>query len=683
MPTARFAPALRCLFALLTSLPAAATAAGAPSPALDLAAVTEAWRRPDEVAFSPDGRAVAFTVWRHVLAEESSAIRGEVWSAAADGSRATPLTAPAFDAWTPRWSPDGGSVAFLSPADGIDQIWLVSTAGGEPRRLSATSASVRDFRWLPDGRGLVYVAGGSPSAARRESERRRDDARVVDADLDDARLWRLDLPPAGAAPAAGVPLTPPDRHVVVDIGLSFGSMLRGFDVSPDGRRVVFTHMPSPRVSDWKRTDLSIVDVASGEIRALAATARAEGAPHFSPDGRQVLFSASDDPPTFSFAARLCVVSAGGGTPRPLAVTPDERPTPVGWSADGREVYFTETRGTLIRLSALPVDGGAPHELDAGDRLLSSVALDPARATFGFVAERVDEAPQVWTAPVRPFAPRPVTRFDPPLPADALGRTEVVRWAAADGVEIEGLLTYPLGYRPGRRYPLLLVVHGGPTWYFLQDYLALPDVYPLAAFAARGFAVLRPNPRGSSGRGREFRFATREDWGGKDYGDLMAGVDHLIALGVADPARLGVMGWSYGGYMTDWIVSQTGRFRAASSGAGISNLTSFAGTSDILDFLPDYFGGSPWQRPELYLARSPLFHLAGATTPTLIQHGDQDRRVPLEQSEQLYRALRRLGVETELVIYPRQPHGLEEPKLILDAARRNLEWFELHLASGAQ
>jgi dipeptidyl aminopeptidase/acylaminoacyl peptidase len=661
-------------------LPLAPALAAAPE-ALDIAAGYAAFRRPAEIAFSPAGDAVAFTVWRAVTAETESESRGALHVAGLDGSGDRALTPPGLAARGPRWSPDGLSLAFRSDDSGNDQVWLVAADGGEPRRLTDAAAPVRAFRWLPDGRSLLYVAGSGPSAARLAADRTHDDARVFDAEIDNWRLWRLELADAAAAPHAGVALTPPTLHVVADIELSFGFMLSGFDVAPDGRSVVFTHLPTARVNDWPRADLSRLDLASGEIRPLAVSSRTEGAPRFSPDGREIAFVASDDAPNFSFAGRVHVVAAAGGVARPLALTADERPQLVGWSADGRELYVAEARGTVHRLSALPVDGGAPRDLDDGGRVLWHPTLDPARRTVAFVGERPDEAPQVFATPLANWAPRQLSRLPAPLPRQALARTELVLWPGA-GFEIEGLLTYPLGYEPGRRYPLLLVIHGGPTWQFLADYLATPDAYPLAAFAASGFAVLRANPRGSSGRGRDFRYAVRGDWGGEDFRDLMAGVDHVVALGVADPERLGVMGWSYGGFMTNWIVSQTSRFKAASSGAGIANFTSFTGTSDILDFLPDYFGGPPWQQPEIFLARSPLFQIAGATTPTLLQHGEIDRRVPLGQSHEFHQALKRLGVETELVIYPRQEHGIDEPKLLLDAARRNLDWFTRHLLTNS-
>jgi dipeptidyl aminopeptidase/acylaminoacyl peptidase len=204
------------------------------------------------------------------------------------------------------------------------------------------------------------------------------------------------------------------------------------------------------------------------------------------------------------------------------------------------------------------------------------------------------------------------------------------------------------------------------------------LYPVATFAARGYAVLRGNPRGSSGYGKEFRFANQKDWGGGDYQDLMRGVDRVIEMGVADPERLGVMGWSYGGYMTSWILTQTKRFKAASVGAGVTNLMSFTGTADIPGFLPDYFGAQPWDNPDTYRDHSAMFNVKGVTTPTLIQHPEADVRVPISQGYELYNALRAQGVETRMLVLPRQPHGLSEPKMQLKVMETNLEWFGKHL-----
>jgi dipeptidyl aminopeptidase/acylaminoacyl peptidase len=260
----------------------------------------------------------------------------------------------------------------------------------------------------------------------------------------------------------------------------------------------------------------------------------------------------------------------------------------------------------------------------------------------------------------------------------LGRTEVVTWSAPDGRTIEGLLTYPVAYAAGSRVPLLVVVHGGPAGVFQRSFTGTPGPYLVAAFAGRGYAVLRANVRGSSGYGREFRYANYRDWGGGDYRDIISGVDTLVGRGIADRDRLGIMGWSYGGFMTSWVITQTKRFRAASVGAGVTNLMSFTGTADIPSFLPDYFGGEPWDKPDAYRAHSAMFQVKGVSTPTLIQHGEKDERVPIAQGYELYNALKRQGCTVKMVVYPRTPHGPQEPKLLQDIMVRNLQWMDQYV-----
>jgi len=251
------------------------------------------------------------------------------------------------------------------------------------------------------------------------------------------------------------------------------------------------------------------------------------------------------------------------------------------------------------------------------------------------------------------------------------------------VAIEGLLAYPAQYESGKRYPLVLMLHGGPAGVFKEGFSASPDVYPVAAFAARGYAVLRPNPRGSAGYGKAFRVANAKDWGGMDFKDVMSGVDHVIRIGLADPDRLGVMGWSYGGYLTAWTITQTQRFKAASVGAGVVDLTSNSGTTDIPGWSPQNLGAEHWQDPSLYRARSPISHVAAVSTPTMILHGESDIRVPISQGHEFYSALKRRGIPAVMVTYPRMPHGPEEPKQLLDIMTRDLDWFDRYLRVGGQ
>ena len=265
----------------------------------------------------------------------------------------------------------------------------------------------------------------------------------------------------------------------------------------------------------------------------------------------------------------------------------------------------------------------------------------------------------------------------------MGKTEPVSWKSKDGKTVEGLLTYPINYDKARRYPLLLNVHGGPAGVFVQSFTAAGTVYAIQALAQEGYAVLRPNPRGSSGYGMSFRFANHNDWGYGDYEDDIAGVDKVIEMGVAHPDSLCVAGWSYGGFMTSFIITKTKRFKAASVGAGVTDLVSFTGTADIPGFLPDYFDGQPWDQLDTYLKHSAMFNVKGVTTPTQILHGEKDVRVPISQGYELHNALKQQGCPTEMIVYPRTGHGPQEPKFILDMGKRLIAWFNRNLGRTRQ
>ncbi len=626
------------------------------------------------VRVSPDGRRVVFVVSEAVMTDERSEYLRHIYLADADGSNSRQLTFGEKSCTDAQWSPDGRWIAFRSERSGRGNLWLMRSDGGEARQLTDVKTAVSNFKWSPDGRAIAYISPDAPTPAEEKALKGKNDSKVAAEDFKRNRLWV-------------VPTTPPSNGKPSEQSLTPGdfSVESGFDWSPGSEAIVFAHATTPRADDWATSDISVVHAASGKIEPIAQTKACEAFPFYSPDGRWIAYIVRDH--TWRRTADVVVVASAGGAPRKLAETTDRQPQIVGWSADGQLIYFSETRGVVHRFSALPVGGGPPHDLDRGDAVIitpgdsanADFALNATRTVVGFVAQTSDRPPEAYLARLDRFAPVQVSRVNADLPSHPLGRTEVIHWKSSDGLEIEGLLTYPVGYVSGKRYPLLLVVHGGPASVFKQTFLAEPAPYPLAAFAARGYAVLRCNVRGSSGYGRAFRYANYKDWGGMDYQDLMTGVDYVIEKGVADPDRLGVMGWSYGGYMTSWVVTQTNRFKAASVGAGLPNLISFTGTTDIPGFLPDYFGGEYWESRELYLARSPLFHVQKVATPTLIQHGDADTRVPLSQSQEFYNALKRRGVPVTLVVYPRMGHRFQEPKEVFDLAQRNVEWFDRYLS----
>jgi dipeptidyl aminopeptidase/acylaminoacyl peptidase len=632
-------------------------------------------KRIGSVQVSPDGKRVAFTVRRALLEGDKSEYLTHIYLVNADGSKVVPLTRGDKSCDDPQWSPDGRWIAFTSRRSGKRNLWLIRPTGGEARQLTDVKTGVTSFRWSPDSKRLAFTALDAPTAEETRAARQKNDARVVDENVKMLRLYVLPV------------TTPPRRQkarLLTRGDFSVGSGRTGranFDWSPDSKTIVFSHTRTPAPNDWPSADLSLVDATTGIVKPLVQTKAAEFSPLYSPDGKWIAYLASDDPPTWGGARKVRVIGATGGASRALADTSDSFgrfSELVGWSADSDKLYFTEMQGTSLKLLALPLKG-PPVAISRADGVAGSgVFLNARRTKFGFAWETLDKPPEAFVAPVEGFKPIQVSRVHADLPAPPLGRTEVVRWKSVGGLVIEGLLTYPAGFKKGKRYPLLLVIHGGPMGVFTQSFVGAPGFYPLAAFAARGYAILRANVRGSSGYGKKFRYANYRDWGGADFKDLMNGVDHVIGLGVADPKRLGVMGWSYGGFMTSWTITQTKRFRAASVGAGVTNLMSFTGTADIPDFLPDYFGGEFWNKLDTYRAHSPMFHVKGVKTPTLIQHGERDRRVPLSQGKELFNALKRQGCTTKMVIYPRTPHGIQEPRLLLDCMNRNLAWFDRYV-----
>ena len=621
------------------------------------------------VRISPDGKKVVYTVSSPVMTPDKSEFVAQIWLANSDGTHAVQLTYAEKSSDNPRWSPDGKMLAFTSGRSGKTNLYALRLVGGESEQLTDVKSAVGNFAWSPDGTHIAFVMREAPSDEEEKVNKGKDDWRWIDENVKLSRLNIISLNKDANGKREPRVLT------------KEGNIQGDFDWSPDGKTIVFTRTRMPKADYWTSSDLFVVDVASGAVNPLAATNASESGPSFSPDGKWISFSVSDDPPRWAGYQRIAVIPAGGGSPRLLAETFDSQPGVIDWSGDGKRIYFTETRGTVTRVSAMDIATGAITEINKGNEVLTGLSLNRDRTMMAFTMQSPDKAPEAFVTGLQSFAPVQVSRANVDLPKLAFGKTEVIKWKSKDGQEIEGLLTYPVDYKAGTRVPLLLGIHGGPAGVFTQSYLASRSPYPVASFASRGYAVLRPNPRGSSGYGQKFRFANIKDWGGGDYQDLMTGVDHVIAMGVGDPERLGVMGWSYGGFMTSWVITQTKRFKAASVGAAVTNLMSFIGTADIPSFIPDYFGGQPWENLEIYRTHSAMFNAKGVSTPTLIQHGEADERVPISQGYEFYNALKVQNVPVRMITFPRMPHGLTEPKMVLKSKQTNLEWFDRYLRTG--
>jgi dipeptidyl aminopeptidase/acylaminoacyl peptidase len=625
---------------------------------------------------SPDGKRVLYTVSEPVMTADKSEFVTQIWMAESSGQNAgTPnniqLTFGEKSSTNPKWSPDGNWVAFTSNRkDNKNNLYLLSVHGGEAEPLTDVKSSVGNFHWSPDGRSIAFTMTDAKTEDEEKNDKAKNDFRWVDENVKMSRLYVLAIQKDANGKREPRKLTTTNYHV------------GDFDWSADSSRIAFAHTKSPIANDWTSSDVSIIEVSTGNTSVLANTPAAESDPVYSPDGKSIAILLSDNPPRWAQSGVIQIFSTSGGQPKGMVASYDAQPAMVGWSADGKRIYFSEPKWTGTQIYALDVTANRIEEIKTTPAVYSAVALNRTRTTFSFIRQTSDTPGDVFVASVSDFTPRQITYVNANVKLPTLGKTEVVRWKSKDGKEIEGLLTYPVGYQSGQRVPLVLNIHGGPAGVFQQTFLGGRGAYPLATFAARGFAILRPNPRGSSGYGADFRRANIQDWGFGDYQDLMTGVDKVVEMGVADPNRLGVMGWSYGGFMTSWIVTQTNRFKAASAGAPVTNLMSFNGTADIPSFIPDYFGGQSWEVMDRYQKHSPMFNVKGVTTPTMIQHGDADVRVPISQGYEFYNALKAQGVPTRMLVLPRQPHGPNEPKMQLAAMKANLEWFEKHLSGEA-
>jgi dipeptidyl aminopeptidase/acylaminoacyl peptidase len=620
---------------------------------------------------SPDGKRVAYVVTRADLTR--SVYDSDVWMIDADGANQRQLTRSEANDNEPRWSPDGKLLAFLSDrTGGRSSIFLADPNGGEPRQLTNENAPVRDYEWSPDGKSIAFLRTDPPTPDDERRTRERDDARVVGEGKRHAHLHVIDVESGAVRRLTSGPWS-----------------IFSFSWSPDGKSIAFDRGTGLLLDDYYRTDIYAVSVADAAIRPVVVRTGIDRQPRWSPDGKSIAFLSGGGIHDWLIEHVLHVVDAAGGAPRIVGAAYGRIPDEVTWSADSRALWFEGPLNTTNQLFRINVDGSGYTNVSNFEGMVRDVDIAGTRAVF--VQESLTSPPELHVSDTTRFAPRALTSHTAAYRNRAAGETKLIRWRnPKDNLEIEGLVTFPAGYKPGTRVPLLVFVHGGPASRFDQSFLGyLGMIYAPQSLAASGFAILRPNPRGSGGYGEAFRKANRNDWGGMDWVDINAGVDKLIADGIADPERMGLMGWSYGGYMAAWAIGHSDRFKAISVGAAIVDLLSYHGTADIREFIAHYFDRRETPPPpditldemrhgplslELLRAHSPLWNLKRTSAKVLIQHGENDDRVPLSQGTMLYRILDEMGVDVTMVVYPRSGHTPREPKLRIDVARRNHAFF---------
>ena len=649
-------PVLSLIIAILAPVPVAAQ-----TPRLMTAIDLLELPRVSDPQLSPDGRQVLYVVERTDW--KANRRTGHIWRTATDGSQPIQLTNGERGESSPRWSPDGARVAFLARrGDSEDaQVYLMDV--GEARQLTRHPTAVSDIQWAPDGRSIYFLADDAKTEEQKEREKLRDDVYAFDENFRHRHLWTV-----GTADGTTTRITSGDFSI------------SEYRLSNDGGRVVMHRGISPLLDDSDEAEVWLMGADGANPVQLTRNRVSERGARLSPDNSSVLFiSASNARFEPYYNAALFVIPSAGGEARLAAPSmPDVEN--AGWSKDGRSIYFVGNTGVRSQLFALDLAARSAAALTSGDHALLNWSYVASADQHVMQMDEPMRWGDVWTlASTTGAAPARITGvFDYLVREFSLPRQERIQWRGADGTTVDGLLYYPVGYQSGQRYPLVVQTHGGPQ---ASDKFGLGGWnYYHPVLTGKGYAVFRPNYRGSTGYGDEFLRDMVGHYFNQAHLDVMTGVDHLIAMGVADPDRLVKMGWSGGGHMTNKLITFTTRFKAASSGAGAANWVSMYAQSDTRIQRTPWFGGTPWQADapiDTYWNESPLKYAASVKTPTLFIVGEADRRVPAPQSVEMYRALKSNGVPTHLYMAPREPHGWTEPRHQLFKINVELEWFEKH------
>ncbi len=629
-----------------------------------------------DAQISPNAQWVAFTV-SDTFKTETKRPRSQIWVANTDGSGARPFTTGPRADWCPRWSPDGSSLAFLSDRieDGKPQIFLLRREGGEARALTEAAGTLLDFKWSPDGKHLAFLMQDAETDEEKKRAADKDDAIEFEQHPKFARVWILEV-----ATRATRQVTQGKVHVWE------------FDWSRNGREFVLLVSDSPSEYEWYRTRLARVAASGGKPQTIFVppSNKQLAMPRWSPDGKRIAFLACLWSDRGSIAGDLWVMNANGEQARNLTVGAPRDVSSFAWRSDNQSfIVMGYERGDSM-IGTIDAASGAYRRLGSGDgapaafmdRLWQQFTLARDGSTIAVAREDAANPADIWVARVKQdsLVWKQLSRANPHAKSFKLGTMEKICWKSVDGIDIQGYLVKPVGYKPGKRYPLVVWVHGGPASNYGPRYYVVGSRAQL--LAANGLMVLLPNPRGSVGWGTAFTESNRGDMGGMDWQDILAGVDYCIEQGYADPARLGLAGWSYGGFMTAWGITQTNRFKAAMMGAAITNWLSFHGTSNLAVWDQIANNASPFERGGPYDRFSPMNLVARVRTPTLILHGENDPYVPVSQGYEYFRALKDLGVTTEMVVYPREGHGFIEKNHQLDMMRRIVEWFRRYLTKDA-
>jgi dipeptidyl aminopeptidase/acylaminoacyl peptidase len=631
------------------------------------------------VQLSPDGKSVAYTVtttdWN------DNRYDTEIWLARENEKPFQLTNNPKGNSSGQLFSPDGKWISFLSDRGNKTQIYVMRVAGGEPRAMTQEEEGISFYDWHPDGNRFVFVKSEKEDKNKKDREKRYGGFEADDKEFTLSHLWQIDFNPDLPDPSE-LPCYETTDSLKTKAGciqlpkakrITEGKFtVTGFSVSPDGNKIAFTHQPDPLINSFIKSDISVVDLASKKIAVLVNNPSSDSFEDWSPDSKEILFTSnlSDTLSNFYMNSRLYSMNLETKATRQLAKNLDEdlggfiwRPHAIYssiWNKTNRPIYKVD-----------PATGEHSVFKNSPEQIFG-ISFSKDGKTFAFSARNGDQLNEIFLSSVDGKTTQ-LTDMTGQLKNWKIAQSEVISWKSKDGATIEGVLHKPMNYDPSKKYPLLVVIHGGPTG--IDTPTPVPSyVYPITQWVDKGCLVLRPNYRGSAGYGEAFRSLNVKNLGVGDMWDVMSGVDYLASKGMVDKTKMGSMGWSQGGYISAFLTTNTDVFKAISVGAGISNWMTYYVNTDIHPFTRQYLKATPWSDEMIYKKTSPMTNINKAKTPTLIQHGELDKRVPIANAYELLQGLRDKKVPSELIVYKGFGHGINKPKERLAATWHNWQWF---------
>jgi dipeptidyl aminopeptidase/acylaminoacyl peptidase len=636
------------------------------------------------VVLSPNGKAAVYTV--QTTDWDNNRYDTELWMWR-EGSEPFQLTNnPRNSSMNPKFSPDGKWISFLSDRGSKNQVYLMRTDGGEPHAITREEEGISFYEWHPAGLQLVFVKPEKENKQKKDREKRYGAFEADDKEFTLSHLWLIDVKFEGIDPSE-LPCYETVDSLKVKAGciqwpkaqrLTEGNFtVTSFVVSPDGTKIAFSHQPDPLINSFLKSDISVITLADKKITPLVTNASTDAAEDWSPDGKEVLFTTNGTDTTSNFYtnSRLFAIDVATRVTRPLAKNLDEDLGGFTWTKTG--IYSSVWNKTNRYLYHIDPTTGNHSAIIASPQQIYSYSFSQDGSKVAFVGRTGDQLNEVFISSINNPKPQQITKFTNQVADWKVAQSEVISWKSKDGAVIEGVLHKPTNYDPSKKYPLLVVIHGGPTG--IDTPTPVPGyVYPILQWLDKGCLVLRPNYRGSAGYGETFRSLNVKNLGVGDMWDVMSGVEHLDKKGMIDKTKMGSMGWSQGGYISAFLTTNTDAFKAISVGAGISNWMTYYVNTDIHPFTRQYLKATPWSDEAIYKKTSPITNINKAKTPTLIQHGEYDKRVPIANAYELLQGLRDKNVPVELIIYKGFGHGINKPKERLAATWHNWQWFNKYV-----